>query len=191
MAASGSIRRARCRRSSAPPNPTAQASAVTCAGTPSGAASTSPGNVAVPIAWVKNGSRRSTIHVPSAPAITASNSTSTMPRCMYGAARSGIEGAACRPAGEALHQGARVGLDRADVGCAVRAGGAERIRPQRAAHARAGLAGDRLLDLLVHGALGEDRAHARAPDQPDEALDLPGGRLARGRARRDHGADDV
>ena len=52
MAASGSIRLLRCSRSSTPPNPIAHTSAVSCAGTPHGPATTSPGNVAVPIACV-------------------------------------------------------------------------------------------------------------------------------------------
>ena len=51
---------------------------------PAGAATTRPGNVAVPTAWVKNASRRRTIHAPNSPPATPSRTTASSARCMYG-----------------------------------------------------------------------------------------------------------
>src|SRR5919108_3061836 len=115
--------------------------------TPAGPATTRPGNAAVPTPCVKNANRRSTIHAPNTPAKPDSRSASIRARCMKGASN-GIS-AGHPAAGEPVDDRGGVGLDRLDVGRALRALGAERVGPQRLADLGAGLGRDRRLDLRV------------------------------------------
>src|SRR5215211_5136650 len=65
---------------------------------PAGAATTRPGNVAVPTAWVKNARRRRAIHAPNRPPATPSSATASSARCMYGVVKGSIRASTDEPA---------------------------------------------------------------------------------------------